>query len=281
MDGNHHFGNIGDVWKHLALCAMLDDCRPAGFWETHAGAASYDTDDAPERLYGVRRYLAVADEEPAVADAAYTRLLRTGGGPESYPGSPVLSMGLLDDTELWFADVNAGCVDSIRAAAADHGCPGRVNVVPGDGVATVAAGLAGETLADSVVHIDPFQPFQATEPTGLTPVELFGAVAETGAVVVFWYALPSADGVERRVERLAEALRAVTETSLWCGETLATPPTGDQLDPGLAGSLLVCANLPAATAERCEQLGSALAAAYEQTDRFPALSFRTRSISRQ
>src|SRR6516162_8570381 len=38
---NQHFGNIGDVWKHVVLAEVLEREPPAWYAETHAGSAAY------------------------------------------------------------------------------------------------------------------------------------------------------------------------------------------------------------------------------------------------
>src|SRR2546422_7597359 len=38
---NHHFAELGDVWKHLPLAEVLRVNPPRLYWETHAGSASY------------------------------------------------------------------------------------------------------------------------------------------------------------------------------------------------------------------------------------------------
>jgi hypothetical protein len=49
---NPHFGNLGDVWKHVALAEALASERPLNYWETHAGSASYLLSHSPARDYG-------------------------------------------------------------------------------------------------------------------------------------------------------------------------------------------------------------------------------------
>jgi 23S rRNA A2030 N6-methylase RlmJ len=49
---NPHFGNLGDVWKHVALAEALASERPLNYWETHAGSAIYLLSHSPARDYG-------------------------------------------------------------------------------------------------------------------------------------------------------------------------------------------------------------------------------------
>jgi 23S rRNA (adenine2030-N6)-methyltransferase len=54
---NVHYARIGDVWKHLPLAKVLAIERPARYWESHAGSASYPLTHFPEREYGVFLFL--------------------------------------------------------------------------------------------------------------------------------------------------------------------------------------------------------------------------------
>ena len=86
---NHHFGELGDVWKHLPLTEMLRVNPPLHYWETHAGSAYYPLSASPTRLHGALRFLARAPGEPHLQACAYLQVLQNM--PELYPGSPSLA----------------------------------------------------------------------------------------------------------------------------------------------------------------------------------------------
>ena len=94
---NPHFGEIGDVWKHLVLGDVLDRVRPARYWETHAGSGTYALDRSWQREYGVFTMLREAPRAPAIEASRYVWLVRTLPPGEDdqprYPGSARLAMG--------------------------------------------------------------------------------------------------------------------------------------------------------------------------------------------
>jgi hypothetical protein len=58
---NRHFGEIGDVWKHLPLASILQIENPRYYWETHSGSAIYalnqvDKESLWKKDYGVVSY---------------------------------------------------------------------------------------------------------------------------------------------------------------------------------------------------------------------------------
>jgi 23S rRNA (adenine2030-N6)-methyltransferase len=106
---SYHAGNFADVFKHVAVCGLLDALsRKDSAWcfvDTHAGAGSYDLggDNAAataEWRDGIARLT-----EPAAAAvtagappmlARYLAAVREYGGaaPQAYPGSPLLAAAL-------------------------------------------------------------------------------------------------------------------------------------------------------------------------------------------
>lgn len=93
---NHHFGNFGDVWKHLALAEVLALERPSRYAETHAGSGSYAMVDDAERRFGVLRFLEVADDTASLRNSRYRALLNQFGDARGfYPGSALMAMAEL------------------------------------------------------------------------------------------------------------------------------------------------------------------------------------------
>src|SRR5262245_29432311 len=94
---NRHFGNLGDVWKHLVLAEVLAMERPLHYWETDAGSASSPLSASIARGYGVYSFLEATRHDRVLAESHYCRLL-TGEVARSvpmYPGSPLIAMRLL------------------------------------------------------------------------------------------------------------------------------------------------------------------------------------------
>lgn len=100
MDYAHarHAGNAGDVHKHVALVALLEellkDEAPLTYVETHAGDGVYPLASVGEWGAGAARVL--GDREGLVG--RYAALVRKHSGAEKltkYPGSPLVARELL------------------------------------------------------------------------------------------------------------------------------------------------------------------------------------------
>ncbi len=126
MDYAHarHAGNAGDVFKHLALVAVLDellrDPAPLQYLETHAGDGLYPLGSNGEWGDGIQRLW--TDPGTPYASGAlvgrYAQLVRGfsnpgASRPEVYPGSPLIAKTLLrpgDHLRLYEIDAQAARV---------------------------------------------------------------------------------------------------------------------------------------------------------------------------
>ncbi len=93
-----HFGQIGDIWKHLPLCSFLQNEAPQKYVETNSAYAHYRLNHTPEQNYGVYTFLDRASSSPALAQTPFVDILRAlNAGPDltRYLGSPGLAMTLM------------------------------------------------------------------------------------------------------------------------------------------------------------------------------------------
>ena len=153
---NHHFGELGDVWKHLPLAEILRVYPPRHYWETHAGSATYPLKESPARLHGALRFLEYAPRDPELTNCAYLEALQEM--PGIYPGSPRLAMRALgQEARYIFCDIDPKSAASLRIAVAGL----HAHVFEGDGVSVISheAQLGRVDPAEVLVVIDPFNPY--------------------------------------------------------------------------------------------------------------------------
>ncbi len=249
---NHHFGEMGDVWKHLPLAEMLRVNPPLHYWETHAGSARYPLTASPTRRHGVLRFLELAPGDPELQGCAYLGALRLM--PGYYPGSPALATQVLGrDGSYIFCDIDPESAAGLRTAAGGL----EARVIEADGVSAIAreAELERVDPAEVLVLVDPFDPHQRWTPGGQTPLELAGWLAGEGYRVVFWYCY---DSVEQRGWARAELGRLAPGAGLWCGDAMMPASFAWAGKPGPWGCGIVLANATSAEVSACERLGRAL-----------------------
>ena len=107
-----HAGNFADVFKHTVLIGLLDALKqkaaPFCYFDTHAGAGSYDlrgvqAEKTGEAADGVLRLLPVESPPPLLQ--GYLDLLRSlnpvdaGRELAVYPGSPLIAARLMRETD--------------------------------------------------------------------------------------------------------------------------------------------------------------------------------------
>lgn len=206
-----HAGNVGDVWKHCVLVAVLRrtaaTAERVAYVETHAGEGCYPLHPTGEWSEGIGRlwHDGVASSE-AVAD--YLALCRRLGAgeerPVSYPGSPAFARTVLgpDATlALWERDADAA------ARLASHlGTDARVRVTTGDGLAALEDALgAAESRADVVVAlIDPSWG-QKSDWQGVPDALVRAARSSRRTCLLLWYPVKSLTRPNAMMERLAAA----------------------------------------------------------------------------
>ena len=184
MDYAHarHAGNAGDVFKHVALVAVLDellrDPAPLEYVETHAGDGLYPLGSNGEWGDGVQRLWTDPGTPYATPPLVgrYAQLVRGfskpgAARPEVYPGSPLIAKTLLrpgDRMRLFEIDGQAARV--LRRTVPD------AEVRQEDGLAQLAA------PARALVLIDP--PY--TQKQEWTSAAL-AAARIPGVPLVLWY----------------------------------------------------------------------------------------------
>lgn len=167
MDYAHarHAGNSGDVFKHLALFAVLEALReepwPLRYVESHAGDGLFSLGATGEWSGGIQRlWPAPGAKEPSSRDLIdrYLRLVMRWSSPgaarpDKYPGSPLIAQALLRPQDrLVLHELERGAAGRLREAL---GREERAEVVEGDGFEALPEVLAPGEGAGTVVLVDP------------------------------------------------------------------------------------------------------------------------------
>jgi 23S rRNA A2030 N6-methylase RlmJ len=260
---NHHFGEIGDVWKHLVLGDLLDLVRPARYWETHAGSGTYVLDRSWQREYGVFTMLREAPRAPAIEASRYVWLVRTlpPGDDEQprYPGSARLAMEVLGDTAAYLCcELDPASVADLTRSARELDLADIVRVERADGLATVwaaAQDLAPDAAAATVAMIDPFDADERSV-DGMDAFDLFARLAGGGFPTALWLGYDEEAGRDAARARMEAATTFDIETPFL--------HAGSRLHPGVGGCAMMLANVPAETLDHVERLGRQLAACYDE-----------------
>ncbi len=279
---DRHYGEIGNLWKHLPLAEILNIQKPKEYWETHSGSAQYPLTHSPTRDYGIYYFLEHAEDSTSLSMSTYLKILKSlgkGGELKTYPGSPYIAMTLLKEgTSFLFCDLDEASLRSIETLAKKFKTPARkIRTVHGDGVpivADAAAKIPAADLSNVVVFIDPYRPFVESD-NGVNAIQLFADLTQKGIKTVLWYGY---DSHEYR-DTILSAIRlpfinrdeeVLMVPHIWCGDiNLVAMEDATFTDvPGVLGYGVACGNLSNLAMAACDKLGQELAGIYE-TAEFP------------
>jgi 23S rRNA (adenine2030-N6)-methyltransferase len=243
---NPHFGNVGDVFKHLLVAELAACVKPPSYLEAHAGAPAYQLPQMRRGPYDAIRFNELAQANAVLQTSAFVPILDRTMRAHRYWGSGGLVLALLGNTARYvFFDDH---LDTIHMWEGFLGQLSRdAEVILGDGISGVVD-LSGE---GSLTVLDPFD-VKARGAEGLNSVEAFTLLARRpDQVTVLWYPVTSRDS---RMSWPGEVSYNVT-SPLWRAE-LRLPATA----PGLKGCGVLIAGISEYVAGRLGFLVEALGA---------------------
>lgn len=248
-----HYGEIGDVWKHLPLCEIIKEIRPKLYIESNSAYPFYHLDQTSERGYGIEYFLAHAPRSPLLAQSLYYQITATEHPKKIYLGSPGLAFTLLGgNANYLFCDLEGEALQEIEAYGTSLGLGKRVTLHNGDAVEYCFANIA-EWPAETLVFLDPCSILEKTV-AGRSFFDLFLETMQRKVPAVLWY------GFDTR--RQQQALHEVFVKTLKSGSGVALAEINlaniglDQptINPGVAGCGLLMANLDSAIVAKVNQL---------------------------
>lgn len=279
-----HYGEFGDVWKHLPLAEILSTEPPGAYWESHAASGLYELAPTREQQYGVLHYLDQADSSNVLKNSPYTRILdgyrENDRSLSRYPGSPIIAMHLLgeihsstpDEPSFLFCDTEGDAIESLRKHIHELDVrDSAVTTVHDDGISTLASAQSKSSpdeLAKAFVHLDPYWPGDLGK-DGQSSWDLFSRLVAGGARVMLWYGYQTL--VEESAkndffdERISSSERNTDGDDLWVGEMIVDAFRDAETTaphPGVIGCGVVCGNVGKRAINRCREVGKALVSSY-------------------
>ncbi|HXN55913.1 MAG TPA: 23S rRNA (adenine(2030)-N(6))-methyltransferase RlmJ [Myxococcales bacterium] len=244
-----HAGNSGDVFKHVALAALLRALPDAALYvETHAGDGIFTLGSVGEWTTGVQKLWDAADgAAEGAAHGAVDRWLSAVRGfsrpgavrPERYPGSPLLARALLPPrARLILHEVQGMSAHVLRRVLGDAAL---AEVVEQDGFAALPGALAQAGGGPAVALVDP--PYAQKSEWDQAAHALSAArAAAPAAALLLWYPIKALTRPRALLAQLARL--GVHGTAV----ELITTPLRLKRDR-LSGSGVVLAGAPRSAAE--------------------------------
>jgi 23S rRNA (adenine2030-N6)-methyltransferase len=185
-----HAGNAGDVFKHVALAALLEALPAASLYiETHAGDGLFTLGSVGEWTAGAAKLWGIGPGAPPDAIDRWLEAARSfsrpgAQRPERYPGSPLIARALLPArASLLLHELSPLAAQVLRRALTGDD---RAEVLERDGLAALPDALARAGDGAAVALIDP--PYaQKPEWDAAARGLAAGCTAAPGASFLLWY----------------------------------------------------------------------------------------------
>jgi len=267
-----HFGQIGDIWKHLPLCSFLRNEAPRKYVESNSACAHYLLDHTPEQQYGVDTFLNRSSSSPALAKAPFVDMLRSlNAGPDltRYLGSPGLAMTLMQKRaqQYTFFDLDRNALANVDDYARYLKLSRRVMTRNEDSLEGVHR-LLGELSPSDFIHFDPYFAFEKNR-YGRNYFDVFLEATRKKIKGMLWYGYNTLEQQALARQFMASALDTsgldrhthnirgieIILSAITCGE-----PT---YNPGIMACGVLTGNLSAKSLGEFDALSNALVEIYK------------------
>lgn len=240
-----HFGKPADVWKHLALCMIMQNEQPGLYIETNSAAAEYLLDHTPEQEYGIYLFLEKAKHYPELIESSYYKCESAVIDENKYLGSPGLAMLLLKNVanKFIFYDIEKAALDNVSLFALKHNLLKKIQAILQDSLIGIIDRFF--ILSEStLLHIDPYE-INRPSTNGYDYMDLFVKASQIGAKCVLWYGYHTLAEKKELNYFIHQKLRKSPVENL-CGIELIMDIIQENTvlsNPGVLGNGLLASNL--------------------------------------
>src|SRR4030042_2948746 len=188
--GYSHFGNIGDIWKHVPLCNFLANESPRKYIESNSAYAYYKLNNTPEQQYGVYNFYKQALSSADLVKLPFVNLLKTFNNTADlthYLGSPGLAMKfLMKGVEQYiFFDLDNNALQNIKTFADDLKLNQQVVTRNEDSIEGVHH-LIQDLNQQDFIHFDPYLAFEKNQ-FGRDYFDIFLEATQRNIKCMLWY----------------------------------------------------------------------------------------------
>lgn len=241
-----HSGEIGDVWKHLPLCDILQIELPKRYFETNAAFAEYILPITDQTKYGIFYAFEQVDNK-TLQDSTYLKILNQIDFHNShqYYGSPALSMAILlnEDTKFFFHDIEEEPLTQIEEFSNQLKIQNKVFTIIGDSISSF---LQDNYCFDQndLVFIDPYSLFDCND-SGKTYFDVFIKAYKSHAKTVLWYGYDNLIDKNSIIEKLKSISNESADSPIYTFDVWqkCMGSTGCKINPGVPGCGIAVANL--------------------------------------
>ena len=271
-----HYGNIGDVWKHLPLCSILEIEQPRTYVETNSASPHYLLDRSPRREYGVYTFFKRMKQSALLRKSLYTNLISKMKENQdkltAYLGSPGLSMRILgtNSKELIYFDLEKEALNRIQEHSRMLGLQDKVKTLNTDSIMATLEMLPALN-SDDLIFFDPYYPFKEGK-GGNSFFDVFINSTEHQIMSIFWYCYFTLKEKHKIKKKIRESVMSnpIVDKNVKSFEILLKIIEEDSLtvNPGVLGCGLLVSNLSSRSLKTLNDQSSELVKIYRGTKLF-------------
>lgn len=262
----NHSGEIGDIWKHLSLCAVLSTELPTRYHESNSSYAEWQIPFTARTEYGVF-HLLKNGKVVGLRDSLYFKILEKldTNATNHYLGSPGLSMTCLQSIcdNYFFHDLENESLEDIVNFSKNINLLGKISTFCGD---SISAFLSTEYCLskDDFVFLDPYSPFD-NNINGYNFFDVFVKAAKNHAKTVFWYGYDSLDNKSKTLAMFQNLKKDLSEAYIQTFDVWLTCMKQDScsINPGVPGCGIAIANLSSKSVAQIIDYQKVIAHIYE------------------
>jgi len=242
----NHSGEIGDIWKHLPLCAVLSNESPTRYHESNSSYAEWQIPFTARTEYGVF-HLLKNGKVVGLRDSLYFKILEKldTNATNHYLGSPGLSMTCLQSicNNYFFHDLENESLEDIVNFSKKMNLLGKISTFCGD---SISAFLSTEYCLskDDFVFLDPYSPFD-NNIDGYNFFDVFIKASENQSMTMFWYGYNDLNGKARIAETFKKIKREQANSRIHTFDIWLScmQQASCKINPGVPGCGIAVANL--------------------------------------
>jgi 23S rRNA (adenine2030-N6)-methyltransferase len=243
-----HFGNIGDIWKHLPLCEIIACEKIDCYVETNSAFAEYDLFGTVTQKYGVFHFYEQSGQNSVLNNSKYYQILKSIN-PENkikkYLGSPGLAIEILQQNtnRFIFYDIEQEPLESIGIYSKIKNIGKKIELYNSDSLASMFS-LSGSLDKDSFIFIDPYL-ITNVDNFGRNYLDLFKHLSEKGYKCFLWYGFTTHEEKNILNTIIREAVQIDEAHGSTCIEIIIKSIQKDfiKINPGILGCGILTANL--------------------------------------
>jgi len=277
-----HYGNIGDIWKHLPLCNFIQNENPRKYIETNSAFPLYQLERTPRKEYGIFTYFEKIPQSDILKNSLYSRLIgdleENKSGLKVYLGSPGLAMSYLSriSAEFIFFDIEKEPLDEIMRFGEKLGIRTKVKIFHQDSIIGTY-NLLSKLNHQDFIHFDPYIPFEKGD-NGLDYLDVFIKATKRRIKSMLWYGFFTLNEKHQIYNEIQDRIKSenieVHNFNIQSIEMSLDIIEKDdvKVNPGIMGCGILVSNLSNQSMSDFNELSSELVKIYKGTSLFIAFS---------